>query len=80
LAGAYSLMGKMAEAISNWEKALGLDTKFDYPAFNLALAYLEKGDKARALEYCRRYIAIKGNNMSAQERQEIESLIQRCKK
>jgi len=80
LAGAYSLMGKMAEAISNWEKALGLDPKFDYPAFNLALAYLEKGDKARALEYCRRYIAIKGNNMSAQERQEIESLIQRCKK
>lgn len=80
LAGAFSLMGKMAEAISNWEKALGLDPKFDYPAFNLALAYLEKGDKARALEYCRRYIAIKGNNMSAQERQEIESLIQRCKK
>jgi arylsulfatase A-like enzyme/Flp pilus assembly protein TadD len=80
LAGAYSILGKRDEAVSNWEKALSLNPKFDYPAFNLALAYLEKGDKERALEYCQRYIAIKGSTMSAQERQEIESLIKRCKK
>lgn len=80
LAGAYSLMGKKDEAIANWEKALALDPKFDYPAFNLALAYLEKGDKARALGYCQTYIAIKGNTMSPQEKREIDSLIEKCKK
>jgi superkiller protein 3 len=80
LAGAYSLMGKKAEAIANWEKAVELDPKYDYPVYNLALAYLDRGDKTRALEYCQRYLTLKGSNMSAQERQEIESLIQRCKK
>ncbi|MCJ7565385.1 MAG: sulfatase-like hydrolase/transferase [Candidatus Aminicenantes bacterium] len=80
LAGAYSLMGKKAEAIANWEKAVELDSKYDYPVYNLALAYLDRGDKTRALEYCQRYLTLKGSNMSAQERQEIESLIQRCKK
>jgi len=80
LAGAYSIMGRRDEAIANWEKALTLDPKFDYPAFNLALAFLEKGDKVRALEYCQKYMAIKGNTITPQEKQEIDSLIQRCKK
>ncbi len=80
LAGAYSLMGKKAEAIANWEKAVELDPKYDYPVYNLALAYLDRGDKTRALEYCQKYLTLKGSNLTAEERQEIESLIQRCKK
>jgi arylsulfatase A-like enzyme/Flp pilus assembly protein TadD len=80
LAGAYEVMGKRDEAIANWEKALELDPNYDYPVYNLAFAYLDRGDKTRALEYGQRYLTLKGSAISAKERQEIESLILRCKK
>lgn len=80
LAGAYSVSGKTAEAIVQWEKAVDLDPKYDFAVYNLAFAYLDKGDKKRALEYGQKYLALKGSDISAQERQEVEALIERCKK
>jgi tetratricopeptide (TPR) repeat protein len=79
LAGALRLLDKKDEAIANWEKAVELDPNFDLPVFNLAVAYLEKGNKTKALEYCQKYLLIRGNNLTLEERREINALIQRCK-
>ena len=78
-AGALKILGRRDEAVKDWEKALALNPQFDYPAYNLAVAYLEKGDKATALEYCRRYLEIKGRAISAEERRDVQSLIEKCR-
>ena len=49
------------------------------PVFNLAVAYLEKGNKAKALEYCEKYLLVRGKAITPDERREIDSLIQKCK-
>ena len=73
------ILGRLDEAIADWEKALALNPQFDFPAYNLAVSYLEKGDKAKALEYCRRYLEIKGRTITAEERRDIQSLIEKCR-
>jgi len=78
-AGALKILGRLDEAIRNWEKALALDPRFDYPAYNLAVSHLEKGDKATALEYCRRYLEIKGTSITAEEKRDIQALIAKCR-
>jgi len=79
LGSVYKLSARLDEAISCWEKALELKPDYDYPLYNLGLAYLEKGEKARALDYFLRYLKIKGKNLSAREREEIEALIAKCR-
>jgi arylsulfatase A-like enzyme/Flp pilus assembly protein TadD len=79
LAGALIMLRRTDEAIPNWEKAHELNPKFDYPVYNLAVAYLEKGDKAKALAYCQKYLEIKGNGITSEERRDIQSIIDKCK-
>jgi Flp pilus assembly protein TadD len=79
LAGALRILDRRDDAIVNWEKAVELDPNFDMPIFNLAVAYLEKGNKAKALEYCEKYLLVRGKNITLDERREISSLIQKCK-
>lgn len=80
LGGAWKIMGNTAGAIASWEKAVALDPSYDLPVYNLALAYLETGDKTRALDFCRKYLFIKGTAITEEERRDIESLIDRCRK
>jgi len=79
LGSVYKLTGRREEAILSWEKALELKPDYDYPVYNLGLAYLEKGEKAKALDYFLRYLALKEKSLSARERQEIEALIAKCR-
>ena len=72
-------MGRKDEAIRNWERALELDPNFAFAAYNLAVAYLEKGDKAKALENCQKYLLIRGRSITAEELKEINALIQKIK-
>ncbi|MBE3111007.1 MAG: tetratricopeptide repeat protein, partial [Acidobacteria bacterium] len=74
------IAGETAGAIASWEKAVALDPNYDLPVYNLALAYLETGDKTRALAFFRKYLSIKGTAITAEERLDIESLIDRCRK
>jgi arylsulfatase A-like enzyme/Flp pilus assembly protein TadD len=80
LGGALKLQGKRDEALLNWEKALEIDPNYALSAYNLAVVYLEKENKARALEYCQRYLSIKGKTLTRAEREDIERLIEDCKK
>jgi arylsulfatase A-like enzyme/Flp pilus assembly protein TadD len=79
LAGALRLLDKRDEAIANWEKAVALNPNFDLPMYNLAVAYLEKGDKAKAYEYAQKYLLARGANITLEERREIDAIIQKCK-
>ena len=78
-AGALRMMNRKDEAIANWEKAVELNPSFDMAIFNLAVAYLEKGEKTKALECCQKYLLVRGKNITPEEQQEINSLIQKCK-
>jgi arylsulfatase A-like enzyme/tetratricopeptide (TPR) repeat protein len=80
LAGAQKILGRTDEAIRNWEKAHELSPEFDFPVYNLAVAYLEKGETAQALEYCRKYLDVKGKNITAEERRDIQSIMEKCRK
>jgi arylsulfatase A-like enzyme/Flp pilus assembly protein TadD len=80
LGGALSLQGDTDGAIANWEKAIKLQPDYEFTVYNLAYAYFEKGDKTRALVFYRRYLDLKGVNLMPQERQEIEAMIEKCKK
>jgi len=78
-AGAKKILGRIDEAISDWEKAVALEPGYDLAVYNLAVAYLEKGDKARALEFCQKYLLIKGRRISDKERQDVQTLIEQCR-
>ena len=79
LGGARRIAGDTAGAIASWEKAVALDPTYDLPLYNLAVACLETGDKAKALAYGRKYLALKGGALTAEERRDIESLIEKCR-
>jgi tetratricopeptide (TPR) repeat protein len=79
LGGVLKIMGRTDDAVRNWEKAHELDPQFAFPVYNLALAYLEKGEKAKAYEQCQTYLIIRGKNITLEERNEINALIQKCR-
>jgi arylsulfatase A-like enzyme/Flp pilus assembly protein TadD len=78
-AGALKILGRIDDAIADWQRALSLDPRFDFPAYNLAVCFLEKGDKTTALEYCRRYLEIKGRAITPEEKRDVQALIEKCR-
>lgn len=80
LGGALKLAGNNDEAILNWEMALKFNPNYAPSAYNLAVAYLEMADKTRALEFCQKYLTIKGNTLTGEEKEEINRIIEECKK
>jgi len=79
LGGVLKIMGRTDDAVRNWEKAYALDPKFVFPVYNLILAYLEKGEKVKAYEHCQKYLIIRGKDITLEERNEINALIQKCR-
>ncbi len=49
------------------------------PPITWPSTYLEKGDKAKALENCQKYLLIRGRSITAEELKEINALIQKIK-
>jgi arylsulfatase A-like enzyme/Flp pilus assembly protein TadD len=75
----YRIGGQIDYAISVWEKTLELSPDYDLPLYNLGVAYLEKGNKARALKYFEKYLLLKSKTLTPEERREIEDYIRKCK-
>ena len=80
LGACYGIRGQTKEAISIWEKALELNPNDYFLVYNLAMANLEIGRKSQALKYFEKYLVLKKDTISSEERREIEALIQQCKK
>ena len=78
LGTAYSLTGNLDGAIYCWEKALQLMPDFDQALYSLGLAYYDKGEKAKALTYLNRYKVRCYQMLPAEEKKELDQLIQRC--
>ncbi len=75
----YKVVGRIDAAITVWKKALELSPLDDFIVMNLGRAFFEKGSKTEALGYFERYLELRKDTLSPEERQEIESLIQKCK-
>jgi tetratricopeptide (TPR) repeat protein len=75
----YRVAGQIDSAIAVWEKTLESNPDFDLPIYNLGVAYLEKGDKARALKHFDKYLALRDKTLSPEERREVEEFIKACK-
>ena len=80
LGGAWKLVGDTPKAIASWERAVALDPNYDLPVYNLGLALLETGDKARALGFFRKYLVLKGGSITPEEKRDVRSLIDECRK
>ncbi len=79
LGGAFKAGGRVDEAIAAWEKAVELAPDFDFPIYNLGVAHLEKGNKTRALKYFERYLVLKEDELTPEERRKINAFIKKCK-
>jgi len=78
LGSAYGQAGDIEGAIRCWEKAVKLKPDFSFPLYNLGLSYLAKKDKAKALEFFNRYKKVKYRYLSAEEKQKLDVLIEKC--
>ncbi len=75
----YKVAGHLEAAISVWEQGLQLNPKDDFIVVNLGMTYFEKGDKAQALKYFERYLSLRGQTLSPEERKRVEEFIRKCK-
>lgn len=75
----YKFGGRVDAAIAMWEKTLELNPTDDNIVLDLGKAHLEKGSKALALKYLERYLGLRKDTLSPEERREIETLIQKCR-
>lgn len=79
LGSVYKMKARVEEAVACWKKALELRPDYDYPLYNLGLTYLEIGEKSKALDCFLKYLKLKEEKLTPKERQEIESLISKCR-
>jgi Flp pilus assembly protein TadD len=79
LGGAYNIVGKIDEAITLWEKSVELNPAYGFSVYNLGMAYFKKGKKVKALEYLTRYLELERENLSQEEKERINALIQKCR-
>jgi len=79
LGAAYRFAGNLEGAIYCWEKAVELNPDFGFALYNLGIAYLTKGDKTQALSYFIKYKEKHYRFLSPEERNELNTLIQKCK-
>lgn len=76
----YWQVGLFQEAIDCWEKAVSLQPDFDQALYNLGRAYLERGDKAKALEKLTLYKERYYPSLPRDERAKLDALIQKSRK
>ncbi|MGQ9802030.1 MAG: sulfatase-like hydrolase/transferase [Candidatus Saccharicenans sp.] len=79
LGAAYKSAGNTEAAIQCWLQALQLAPDLSQVLYNLGFAYLEKGEKARALEYLLKYKEKVYQFLTPAEKQELDELIRRAR-
>jgi len=77
LGTAYRLAGNLDGAIYCWERALELKADLDPVYYSLGLAYFEKGETPKGLEYLEKYKRRTAHFLSPGERKKLEELIQK---
>ncbi len=80
LGSAYRQAGDLESAIYCWEKTLEIDSRHQFALFNLGIGHLDKGDKEKALDYFSRYKKVYYDSLTAQEKDELEAFIEKCRR
>ncbi len=75
----YKIGGNVDAAITIWKRALELNPADGSVLLDLGKAHLEKNEKPTALEYFERYLGLRKDTLSPEERREIDTLIRLCK-
>jgi tetratricopeptide (TPR) repeat protein len=76
---AYKYSGQLDAAISDWKKTIEINPNYINAYFNIGITYLEKSDRASALQYfqaCQERFAVK---LLPSERQRLQRLINQAK-
>jgi arylsulfatase A-like enzyme/Flp pilus assembly protein TadD len=79
LGAAYKKIGRNADAIVYWQKALAVKPDFDLPLVNLGITLLEENRPGEALDYFSKYREKFYFKISAGEKQRIDRLIAEAK-
>jgi Flp pilus assembly protein TadD len=79
LASALTTSGNVDEAVPAWEKAVAADPKDDFSTYNLGVAYFNRDDKAGALRCFERYLELRKDTLTAQEKNRILELVAKCR-
>lgn len=79
LGAAFKRAGRIDDAVAAWEKALAIEPGLGAAVYNLAVAHLERGDKAKSLVLLRGYLEKFGSGLPPEERREIEELLARSR-
>ena len=79
LGAALKMSGDVDGAVAAWKKAVELKPDFSYPLYNLGLILLARGDKAQALVYFTKYKDGNYASLPLNDRQKLDTLIQKCR-
>ena len=79
LGAAYRLLGDVDASIFCFEQAVAIEPEHKFALYNLATAYFDKGDKAKALTFLTRYKERYGKTLTPQEKTALDALIGRCR-
>lgn len=78
LAFLYQLTGNKQMAIDAWEKAVSINPDFGPALYNLGLAYLEQGQRDKALTWFLTYKEKFFDSLREEEKRKLEELIKQC--
>lgn len=79
LGAVYRLADNLDGAIYCWEKALELQPDYDTALYSLGLAYSDKGEFVKALDYLNKYKKQNSHLLPPGERKKLDDFIQKCK-
>ena len=79
LGAVYRLADNLDVAIYCWEKALKLQPDYDTALYSLGLAYSDKGEFVKALDYLNKYKKQNSHLLPPGERKKLDDFIQKCK-
>jgi len=75
LGAAFKYVGRNADAIAYWQRALAIKPDYDLPLINLGITLLEEGQAAQALDYLQKYKEKYYFKISPEKKQRIDLLI-----
>jgi Flp pilus assembly protein TadD len=79
LGAAYKYIGRNADAIAYWQRALAIKPDYDLPMINLGITLLEEGQAAKALDYFQKYKEKFYLKIPPDKKQRIDRLIAEAK-
>jgi arylsulfatase A-like enzyme/Flp pilus assembly protein TadD len=75
MGAAYKYIGRNADAIAYWQRALAIKPDYDLPLINLGITLLEEGQAVKALDYFQKYKEKFYFKIPADKKQRIDLLI-----